>query len=225
MTIALTHSEGRLEGLESLLTQRGHQVLRIPLVRTTTLAGVSLAPLEGCPWWLFSSAAAVRAVVELGARLGAHRLGAVGKATALELQKAGGRVEVVGESDALELARLFISLGEPGPVGLPQGSKALSTLADRLTQAGIEVCPLTLYHSETLPWPTETPIPEVLVLASPSAVSVLPEALSQTHCLALGQTTAHRLQERGWPYRLVESPQVQAVLTAILRLEGELCSI
>lgn len=225
MTIALTHSEGRLEGLEGLLEQRGHRVLRIPLVRTTTLAGVSLAPLEGCPWWLFSSGAAVRAVLELGARLEAHKLGAVGKSTALELQRAGGRVELVGESGAEELARSFLAMKESGPVGLPRGSKALPTLEDLLREGGLEVRPVAVYQSETLPWPSQAPMPEVILLASPSAVTALPQALAHTRFLALGETTARPLRERGWSYRVVESPQVQAVLSAIIQLEGELCSI
>ena len=225
MIIALTQSEGRLEGLESLLRGRGHQVLRIPLVHTTPLAA-NLEPLADCPWWLFTSPAAVRAVVELGASLQGRKLGAVGESTALALRKAGGKVELIGaEGNAKNLAQMFLAKGESGPVGLPQGTKVLPALAQVLQEGGIEVRPVTVYQTKTLPWPVGVLQRDITLLASPSAVAALPESVAQrSHNLALGPTTAQALEERGWAYRVVESPKVESVFAAILQLEGELCS-
>lgn len=226
MTVALTQSEGRLERLQAQLRQRGLEVWRIPLVRTQTHPDADLSALLDCPWWLFSSAAAVRAVLELGGSVEGRRLGAVGEATREALKRAGGRVELLGsEASADALAEAFIALGEGGCVGLPQGNRALPTLARRLGEAGYQVRPVVVYDTFMLPWPRGRGAPDLTLLASPSAVDALPEAVgSNTHCLALGPTTARRLRERGWPHTTLPDPSEEAVIAAIERIRGEPCS-
>lgn len=226
MTVALTQSEGRLEGLRAQLRQRGLEVWRIPLVRTQTHPGADLSALLDCPWWLFSSTAAVRAVLELGGSVEGRRLGAVGEATREALKQAGGRVELLGpETNAAALAEAFIALGEDGCVGLPQGNQALPTLARRLSNAGYQVYRVVVYDTFPLPWPQGLGAPHLTLLASPSAVDALPEAVGvNTHCLALGPTTAQRLRERGWPHTTLPDPGEEAVIAAIERILGELCS-
>ncbi|MER3479516.1 MAG: uroporphyrinogen-III synthase [Meiothermus sp.] len=221
MTVALTHSEGRLEGLEARLEALGYRVLRHPLISTRTLTGVSLEGLEACPWWLFSSQAAVRAVVELGGRLEGHRIGAVGPGTAQALRALGAGVELTGpQGHAESLARALIARRAPGPVGLPQGDRALPTLADALTRAGYEVRTVTVYQTLTRPWPAAAPIPEFTLLASPSAVEALPlEVARQTHCIALGPSTAESLRARGLCFSQAPDPSVAGVLAAIERAQ------
>lgn len=217
MTVALTHAEGRLEGLRERLETRGYRVVHYPLIATQTLQGVSLEPLEACCWWLFSSQAAVRAVVELGGRFAGHRLGAVGEGTAQALRDLGLEVELVSpEGHAESLARAFIAWQAPGPVGLPRGNRALPTLADLLEGAGYEVRALTVYKTLTQPWPSDAPIPDLTVLASPSAVEALPvEVARQTHCIALGPSTAQSLRACGLSYSQAQSPSVEGVIAAI----------
>ncbi|HEU4740096.1 MAG TPA: uroporphyrinogen-III synthase [Meiothermus sp.] len=217
MRVALTHSEGRLEGLEARLEALSYRVFRHPLISTQTLTGVSLEPLEPCCWWLFSSQAAVRAVAELGGRLEGHPIGAVGASTAKAVQGLGLEVELVSpDGNAESLARAFIAQRAPGPVGLPQGNRASPALADALTRAGYEVRTLTVYQTLTHPWPSDAPIPDFTVLASPSAVEALPtEVARQTHCIALGPSTAQSLRARGLVFSEAPSPSVEGVLEAI----------
>ena len=221
MRVALTQSEGRLAELEPLLRQCGFEVLRQPLVQTHTLP-TDLEPLRNCPWWLFTSVASVRAVLELGGSLVGRKLGAVGEATAQAIQQGGGKVSLSGEASASSLADAFMALEEAGPVGLPQGNQALPTLSDKLKAAGYAVRPVVVYQTQSLPWPKAIPTPDITLIASPSAVEGLSEIFARkTRFVALGATTAQRLQERAWSFVLPKEPGVIGLLKAIEQLAGE----
>lgn len=225
MRIALTQSEGRLKGLPARLEQIGLEVWRIPLIRTQTLKGADLSPLYQCRCWLFGSVAAVQAVVELGGSLQHRWLGAVGPATRAALEQAGGRVELVApEGNAASLARAFIARQENGWVGLPLGSRSLPTLAQHLSRGGYRVQSSVVYETISLPWPQGLGAPELIVLASPSALDSVSEAIGQrAHFLALGPTTALALFERGWSHTTVSYPNEEAILKAIEEIRGEPC--
>ncbi|MCS7193833.1 MAG: uroporphyrinogen-III synthase [Meiothermus sp.] len=225
MRIALTQSEGRLAGLQEALEAMGLEVWRVPLVQTRFLPA-DLTPIQDCRWWLFTSVTAVQAVRALGARLEGRRLGAVGPATRRALEEAGGAVEVVApEGHALSLAEAFLARRPFGFVGLPQGNRAQPHLARRLREAGYTVEVVTVYETLTCPWPQGLEAPELILLASPSAVEALPDAVGErAHSLALGPSTAAALEERGWPHTLLASPSVEAVLKAIQDIRGEPCS-
>ena len=218
--VALTQSLGRLENLESSLCAHGLRVLRIPLVRTVTLP-VSLEPLNTCRWWLISSVATVDALERLGADFAAHRFGALGRATANAIRAAAGEVGLIApEGNATSLAQRFLMLERQDPsaaVGLPMGDRSLSTLNDTLTRAGITTQTLCVYSSQTNPWPTDAPQPDVIVLASPTATQALPERVAaHARLIALGKTTAASIQARGWTSRTAREPSVKALLELIL---------
>ncbi len=217
MKVGLTQSAGRLAELEPLLLQRGYQVLRQPLIETRTLRGVSLEPLEACPWWLFTSLAAVQGVLQLGASLENRKLGAVGEATAKALQQGGGEVLLVcAEASVSSLLGSFMALGEVGPVGLPQGNRALPTLAEGLQKAGYEIRPLVVYQTQAIPWPEAIAFPEITLVASPSALEGLSQGFAhRTLFVAIGSTTAQSLQERGWNFVVPKEMSVQGLLVAI----------
>lgn len=225
MRIVLTQSEGRLLDLQARLEALGLEVLHHPLIQTQTLPA-DLKPLSDCRWWLFSSVAAVRAVLELGGSLKGRALGAVGPATQRALEEAGGRVDLVAPEETAEaLAEAFLALRPFGFVGLPQGSRARPVLAQRLRAAGYVVHSLVVYQTQTLSWPDTLPTPDLVLLASPSGVEALPERVGrQAHLLALGPTTAAALAERGFAYTLVPRPSAEAVVQTVQQLRGEICS-
>jgi uroporphyrinogen-III synthase len=224
--VALTQSLGRLEMLEASLLRHGLEVLRIPLVCTVTMP-VNLEPLDGCPWWLISSVASVEALLALKADFAAHRFGAVGRATASAIRAAGGLVELIApEGNAVSLATQFLRLevaqdtqrGHDGEtVGLPLGDRALSTIQDQLTRAGVQTRALCVYSSQINPWPADAPQPDVIVLASPTATLGLPESVAaRASLIALGPTTAASVQARGWTCRVARRPSVEALLELIV---------
>jgi uroporphyrinogen-III synthase len=224
--VALTQSLGRLERLELALRSRGFGVLRIPLVRTEPL-NITLEPLQDCPWWLISSGATVEALEHLGADFSAHRFGAVGQATAKAIRAAGGQLDlIVPEGNATGLAQQFLKL-EPSeraePIGLPCGDRALSTLNDELSRAGIRTRTLCVYSSQTNPWPSDVAQPDLIVLASPTATHALPEHIAvRASLIALGATTAASIQARGWTCRVAHEPTTEALLELLLEIQVEL---
>jgi len=224
MRIALTQSEGRLAGLQERLEAMGLEVVRQPLIQTQVLQA-DLKPLSDCRWWLFTSVAAVRALLALGGSLKGRSLGAVGQATRQALEEAGGRVDLVSPDETAEgLAEAFLAQRPFGFVGLPQGNRARPVLAQRLREAGYVVQSVVVYQTQTRPWPKDLPAPDLVLLTSPSGVEALPESVGgQARLLALGPTTAAALSERGLLYTLVPGPSVEAVLETIARIRGERC--
>jgi uroporphyrinogen-III synthase len=218
--VALTQSLGRLDNLEASLCAHGLKVLRIPLVRTVPLP-VSLEALQACTWWLISSVATVEALETLDADFAAHRFGAVGRATANAIRAAGGEVGLIApEGNATSLAQRFLMLEHADrneAVGLLMGDRSLSTLKDTLTRAGVTTQTLCVYSSQTNPWPTDAPQPDVIVLASPTATHALPEQVAaRARLIALGKTTAASIQARGWTCRTAREPSFKALLELIL---------
>ena len=186
---------------------------------------VSLEPLNACGWWLISSVATAQALGELGADFPAHRFGAVGRATAEAIRAAGGRVELIApEGNAASLAQQFLAqqlnlerADQTQPVGLPRGDRALSSLNDELTRAGIMTRTLCVYSSQSNLWPTDAPQPDLIVLASPTATRALPEQVAtRATLIALGPTTAASIRARGWTCRVAREPSVEALLELIL---------
>ena len=224
----LTQSEHALLDLEPALLGMGHEVLRWPLIRTVPLAPPALraaaSRLRACRWLLFTSPAAVRAwcLRPTGSTTPHDEplLGAVGPGTAAALKAAGLPALLTAEGDAVSLANAF--LAHPlaaGPVGLPVGDRALDTVRDSLTAGGHEVVTAVVYRTETLPAPPPgklSPPPDVVFLASPSAVAELPAQLSaNTTLVAIGSTTAAAVRATGRNCRLACAPTVNAALAVI----------
>ena len=238
MRIVLTHSHGRFEGLADALRQRGHAVAHRPLIvtrpRPTEDVRDEARGMLSLPWLLFTSPSAVEAfaALEIGWRTpegDAPLVGAVGLKTASALRRAGVEPALTAERTprADGLARTF--LADPratGPVGLPQGDRALPTLRRELEGAGLEVFPLVLY--ETVPQeltaaaaddgldPDAATAAELVVLASPSAVQVLPQELAgRATLVAIGPTTASALAKRGLACRQAAAPSVAGILAEV----------
>ncbi len=242
MRIVLTHSEGRFEGLDTALDRRGHEVVHSPLIRTQARMGEAVRAeaeaLLNLPWLIFTSRSAVEAWSALGvpwrspdvpADDGVPLIAAVGRKTASALRAAGAEVTLVGErSHAESLADAFLNDARAaGPVGLPQGDRALPTLRRALADAGYETRPLVLYETVTTPIPAEVlarngeQAATLVVLASPSAAAALPaDVAREATLLAIGPTTAAAVDERGLSCVLAASPSVAGVLATVDALAG-----
>lgn len=236
MKIALTQSEGRLVGLAEALTERGHEVIRQPLIRTEPLVSEEVRGqaerLLACDWLLFTSSSAVEAWHALGLPLNnIHpRVGVVGEKTAEVILSYGGEVSLIGEPQNAEgLATVFLEQEVRGQetkgqevertVGLPQGNRSLQTLKERLGAHGVQTFPVTLYETVTCPWQAKEV--DAVVLASPSAAQALPEEVGKRVTLVLlGPSTSAAIARRGWRYVQAEMPSAKAILK-ILEREAE----
>ena len=224
--IVLTQSDGRLEGLARGLRERGWNVVRNPLIATEPRLDADTrtqaAALLELPWILFTSRSAVDAWRELELPLEGPRFGAVGEKTAKTLAAAGAEVRLIGKpATAQGLAATFTARRDArGPVGLPQGDRARPTLRAALERAGYAVRTVTVYETRTCPWSVEGPV-DAVVLASPSAVRSLPDAVAdRARLVTLGPTTSGAVRERG--FRAVEAttPSVAAILEVLDRSAG-----
>ncbi|MEM7734902.1 MAG: uroporphyrinogen-III synthase [Deinococcota bacterium] len=219
MHVLLTHSEGKLETLAPRLRALGFRVSHYPAITTTSLVNDQVRKqaehLLGCDWLAFTSRSAVAAWQALELPLNVN-LAAVGDKTARALEAAGGRVNLIStQGNADDLAMQLITSVPACKVGLPQGSRALGVLENRLQAAGFEVEVATIYRTDTRPELVPSQLSEVdaVVLASPSAVEVLPENVPRNICLiALGPSTGRALEARGLAYMQAEKASSDAII-------------
>jgi len=224
MRIALTHASGRLEQLAPALEALGHAVEHIPLVapypRHDDDTHRAATALLGLTWRCYPSRSAVEAWMALGLPLDdGARLAAVGPGTAAALARHGADRVLTPPSSAATaagLARALLNAGASGhPVGIVQGSRARSELANRLAAGGARPRSVVVYDVTALPWPAHTAVDAVL-LASPSAVAALPSAVARSaQLVALGPTTAAAVSDRGWRCHVASEPTVAGALAAL----------
>lgn len=274
--VVVTRPEGRAEPLVRLLEAEGAQVSHIPLIRTE--GPEDPAPLRqaaeqawagGFDWLVVTSPAGAAALTSaLGACRPAQagslsaRICAVGPATRQALEAAGYPVAAVPEEargaaipDALERAA-----GGPGSL---KGRRVLLALADRadpgpgqeLSRRGAEVVRVTAYRTvadeegaRRVAERVRRGEVDVVVLASPSAVQALAQALKAGQVMergsspggavgaattgsaaaasgadgvgvvAIGPTTAEAARRAGLRVHMAAAPTPQALVEAAAEL-------
>jgi len=168
ITIVITRSEGRGEGLAKCLTDRGARVISIPTIRFAP--PLDPAPLQaaldgitGFRWILFTSATGVHYFFEAAQERGISpevfrekRFGVVGPATAAALGSRNIRAErIAASTDARSLGLSLVDPAEPEPLGpgvsclLPQSEIARPELKTILQEAGVPVTAVTAYRTLT----------------------------------------------------------------------------
>jgi uroporphyrinogen-III synthase len=206
------------------LRQRGFDVVRIPLIRISLVDAeevrAHVPELLECPWLLFASPSAATAWRVLKLPFSGRYIGVTGKGTAERVRQAGGAVRLSGRpATAAGLAQTFLDDPEAvGPVALPRGDRARPELLERLAEGGFEARPLVVYRAHTCSWPGGVQ-PDVIFLASPSAVHALPESVAaRARLVAIGPTTGEALAQRGWPCEQAARPDAGVILEAILQV-------
>jgi uroporphyrinogen-III synthase len=225
MQVLLTHSSGKLETLEPALVALGCNVSHRPAIITHTrfdgLTRTHAEALLECPWLVFTSRSAVTAWQQLGLPLEGN-IAAVGDKTARALERAAAQVALTAQQqNAADLAKQLIERVTPCEVGLPQGNMALGVLEQRLRQAGFSPRPVIIYQTEI-----QAPLSlaelehiDAVVLASPSAVQVLPAGLpARVSLVSFGDSTSKALASRGYTYAPADTPSSEAVVRLIRRL-------
>ena len=224
MRVALTQAQGRLEGLGEELTSLGLTVVRVPLLEIQPRLCDDVRrqghAFSIFPWLLFSSRSAVEAWSALELSFSGPSLGAVGPATAREIERAGGRAKIVGAPpDAEGLATLFLqhtSISNfKGPVGLPLGTLSPPWLRRRLEIAGHQVVTLEVYETLTLGWPKDIEV-DAVILASASAVKALPTRVAgDSTLITIGRSTSRAVRDRGFVPIEARAPSRTAIVQAV----------
>lgn len=186
---------GHLPGnLRDDLIARGFAVIEQPMIRTEAIAFDPMLP--ACNWIFFSSRNAVRFFYAAQPVITDHQLAAIGKGTALELEKYG-QCSFAGESnDTQAVAKQFVSIAGDSLVLFPQSSESLRTIQSLLKPSQI----IDLLCYKTIPSPVKIAPSDILIFTSPSNVVAFFEmntiAESQK-IIAYGSSTAHALQKQG----------------------------
>ncbi|MEZ4630689.1 MAG: uroporphyrinogen-III synthase [Deinococcales bacterium] len=208
------------------LAQHGFRVLHQPLIATKPILSekVKIAALEllTAELLVLTSPSCLKAWEALGIMLVGPKLATIGEKTAERLRLKGLEVSLTGEAqNAKSLTEAFLEL-EPLPksVAIAKSDRGLDILESSLSQAGIEVKSLIIYQT-ILKRPDLNLKPDVMVLASPSAVEALAKAyqakdLTEIKFIAIGKTTSQNLASLGFNHDISPSPNTAGILEAVL---------
>ncbi|MDR9392385.1 MAG: uroporphyrinogen-III synthase, partial [Trueperaceae bacterium] len=196
--------------------------VRVPLVDTTPLDDPAAArALRDLAWRLYPSRSAVEAWTRQGVGFQDRaRVAAVGPGTAAALRAAGADVaftptRATGEALAKELLAAPHGPRRGDVVGLVRGDRGRADVKGILQRAGVVVRTATLYATHARAWPDDVRA-DAVVLASPSAVAALPDAVARAATLvAIGPTTAAALRDRGLAAREAAEPTEAGVVEAL----------
>lgn len=215
MTACITRDLSESSEFVALLRQAGWQVQGRSLL---ALSALPLGVIPAADWIFFSSQNAVR-FWPAGADMPAALLGAIGPATAAALQTAFGRVNFTGVGDPETTARQFKPFAAGKTVLFPGARHSRQSVQQRLGDA-VQGIHLPVYDNR----PVENPARfegEVLVFTSPMNVEAYCSKhplLAQQRLVAIGQTTAAALSERGFSnIRIAPEPTERSLAETVLR--------
>ncbi|TAK97994.1 MAG: uroporphyrinogen-III synthase [Rhodospirillaceae bacterium] len=237
-TIVVTRPEGEDGPLTRALRKAGQNVLHWQVASVVAASDpaplrVALRNLDDYDWIVFSSAAAVDAVLRERTTPPSHaRVAAVGTATAGRLRRAEWPVDLVpAQAGAEHLATALLAQRHSAQrVLFPASADALPTLSRQLRQAGLEVDQVEAYRLTDVTGPVETwrgllakGAVDAVTFASPSAVDRLHDALKNESftkinglvVAAIGATTAEALERNGLTVTTVARPSSLDALAAV----------
>lgn len=237
--VAVTLSEGALEGFEARLAAGGHAVRRVPLVSFETPATFEAldAALVQSRHYAAVAVTSPRAAVVLAQRIeaGGHAplhtpVWAVGERTAAPLRPVCDDVRLVavraGERGAAEsLAAEMLATRVHGAVLFPCGELRRDALPTLLAGAGCRVDEVLCYRT-VLPEPEAARAAlgraQLIVVGSPSVAELLARAVPSGErplLVAVGPTTGAAAEAAGWiPDATSARPSADAVAGACLTL-------
>lgn len=203
--IAVTRPEGREGALLDGLRAAGHDAVHVPLVALEPL-GDDPVDVEGYDWIIVTSVTGAR---ELRRRMRGTpaRVAAIGPATA----EAFGRVDLVPKRSTQE-GLLAALPPAPGRVLFAGAENARRLLPETL---GADV--VALYRTVELT-PTEWPVCDLVVLASPSAARSLSRVDRLTPVVSIGPETTRAAHAAGlWVAAEAATSDLDSLLEAVER--------
>jgi uroporphyrinogen-III synthase len=171
--VVVTRPARQAEGLCAAFAAAGARVERLPLIEVVPPADPSpllaaAADLASYRWVIFTSANAVRALVDAaaGGLPAGLRLATVGGATTSALREAGLEPSLEGEGGGESLAELLAFVGKGGRILFPAAQDARPQTAAMLRASGYEVDEVVAYDKR-LPEGTEARAGELFPVGEP----------------------------------------------------------
>lgn len=200
MRVAVTTAVDRAPAVAAAFAAVGLEPVVLPCIRVEPAPADELARIRGLAvdvdLVVLTSARAARLVWPEGMPAGA-RFATVGAATAAEVRRLGGDVEVVGFGGGDDLARDLSPRAAGMTVLFPRAAEAASTIVAELAAAGARVREVPAYTTVPVGPPLD-PV-EAASFASPSAVAgwSLTRSLGGVVIGAIGETTRAALLAGG----------------------------
>ena len=217
MKVLLTHSEGKLLGLEPKLRKLNltaiHQAaLKINFINNAQTQSKAQKLLE-LPWLFFTSQYAIEAWHSLDLSF-KNKVAVVGKKSANTLANYSKKADIIAKPQNAKglLAEFLKNKAKDCPVGLVKGNLSLKLLEQGLAKNNCRSESLIIYQSQIQKIDQSA---EIVVLASPSAVNALAAKLSKAKLVAIGPSTAQAVANRGWQCYVAASPSVNSIVKTI----------
>ncbi len=230
--VVLTRRAEDNAALKTLLETSGLRVLEAPALdirlRNPDLDEAAALP-EYLDAALFASRHGVkgffawRATQSHGIPDAPSQVGAVGPATAAEIERYGWPVtEVADPATGAQLAaQLGPKLSPKSRILAVRGSNSRDAASRALAEAGHLIYPLTVYENRAVPVPPIGESVDVAVFASPSAVTRYRRHNPnppRVGVVAIGTTTAEALRQIGWTPTLARATDTEALGEAVRQL-------
>ncbi len=218
MKVLLTHSEGKLLGLEPKLQELGLEVSHQPLIDTALVLGKQICgqaeKIKNYPWLFFSSSKAVEFWHHIKMPF-ESRIAVVGKTTAKAVIKYSKEPEIIAQpANAQGLLSKFLSHPDKkGPVGIIKGNLSLDILEQGLKANNIAYKSIIGYITKVKKISCKSA--DIVVLASPSAANALATQLAKAKLVAIGPSTAQAISEKGRQCQVAAGPDVNSIIKSI----------
>jgi hydroxymethylbilane synthase len=195
--------------------QNGYQLIEKPFIKTAAVTGLTIPKTD---WIFFSSPQGVQLYLDHYS-IQAKKIAALSEGTALELETAGLKPQFTGSGSmsTREIGQQFFKIcGKSESVLFPLSDISRKNVsAQKQTQNVIELVTYqTVLNSEKL-----NLIPEAILFSSPSNVDGYLKsnpADPSVKMIAIGETTAKRLNECGFSQIFISESTVEAQLVKTL---------
>jgi uroporphyrinogen-III synthase len=180
---------------------------------------------EGVTHLLFTSKTAVKGIERLGEKWREIPAIAVGKGTAREVEKRGGKVVFTGSGYGEELIEPVVRLVKEGKLLFPRPEVVATPVASLLRSRGVEVEEVILYRTQCRPIPDLSRLLEwevAVLFSSPSTFNCLFSQIQippHWELVAIGRKTADSILARlNRPVHLPPTPSLRAGLLTAFQL-------
>jgi uroporphyrinogen-III synthase len=227
--LGLTTTRDRGLGLAGTVAALGLDPVIVPCIEVTAASeaviGAARLEAERSDWLILTSPRTV-GLLWPGMAMPETNVAVVGQPTAQAVRDAGGRVAVVGDGGATELAQRISPKTSGLSVFFPHAAGADSTTIDVLEDSGATVRTSVVYDTRSIAPPDDAV--DAVVFASPSAVTgwFISRDVEGVATGVIGETTAAELAGRGHTYDVVAPhPSMDELIRLIARHLRERSSV
>lgn len=219
LTAFISREQSPSSPFTTLLAPHGWQVTGMSLVQIKPL---SVSNVPAAEWWFFSSKNAVKHFLPGRNLPPLVRIGALGEATAAEIEKVIGRLpDFTGNGDPEGTARAFYTLAKHQNVLFPGAVNSLQSVQS-LLNGKVNGTHLQVYDNTPIPDPPDMTAANALVFTSPlNARAYFAKFAFQPRqkVIAIGASTTKALQDMGiGPVFTAASPDERAMAAMVISL-------